>query len=173
MTEYSIRQASLDDAQTLAHIGVATFVDSYTSEIEGPAMMAHCTREHSRAVYATYLEHEAAAWLLEHAETGAPMGYALVCPPDLPTELQDGDLELKRIYLLSRFHGSGAGKALLNVTVEHAQNLGAPRLLLGTYEENFRAVAFYQREGFETIGTRKFQVGDKLFDDIIMARDIG
>jgi ribosomal protein S18 acetylase RimI-like enzyme len=48
----------------------------------------------------------------------------------------------------------------------------APRLLLGTYEENRRAIAFYAREGYAQIGTRQFQVGDKLFDDIVMGKTL-
>lgn len=171
MAQYVLRPAVFNDAERLGHIGVATFVESYTADIPGEAMMAHCTREHGQARYEDYLaDPEASAWLAEHAETGAPIGYALVCPPDLPVPAEPGDLELKRIYVLSRFHGSGAGRALLEVAVEAARAAGAPRLLLGTYEANLRAVAFYRREGFEQVGTRQFNVGGRLFDDIVMAR---
>lgn len=169
MTDFKIRPATPDDAQRLAHIGVATFIDSYTADIEGEAMMAHCTHQHSQAVYTAYLSDPAAkAWLIESAETGAPIGYAVTCAPDLPIETVAGDIELKRIYVLSRFHGSGAGKALMETVQSHAQAQRAARLLLGTYQDNHRAVAFYTRIGFETIGTRQFQVGDILYDDIVM-----
>lgn len=170
MADYLIRSAEEGDAETLSHIGVATFVDSYTEIITGEAMTAHCTRQHNRSVYATYLESpDAMAWLAEYAETGAPIGYAVTCPPDLPVDGQPGDLELKRIYLLSRFHGNGAGRGLFDVAVDHARAAGAPRLLLGTYNENHRAIAFYRKVGFQQIGTRQFQVGDQLYDDIVMA----
>jgi len=111
-----------------------------------------------------------ACWLAEYTETGSPIGYATTCAPDLPVGLHDGDVELKRIYVFSRFHGSGAGKRLNDAVTKHAIALTAPRLLLGTYQENHRAVAFYKREGFEQIGARKFKVGDQLFDDIVMAK---
>jgi diamine N-acetyltransferase len=171
MTDFSIRRAGPDDAVRLAQIGAATFLESYTEIIGGAAMIAHCEREHSPARYAGFLANPAsAAWLAEHAATGAPVGYALNCPPDLPVAPQPGDLELKRIYAFSRFHGAGIGQMLMEASLADAAARGAPRLLLGTYQDNHRAVAFYRKHGFALIGTRKFQVGELWFDDIVMAR---
>ncbi|MEM7662610.1 MAG: GNAT family N-acetyltransferase [Pseudomonadota bacterium] len=169
----AIRIATEADAEALSHIGVATFIDSYTADLDGAAMVAHCTRQHSRSVYETYLADPASTcWLAEYTPTGAPIGYAVNCPPDLPIDPQPGDLELKRIYAMSRFHGSGIGRTLMIAAIEQAKSVGAPRLLLGTYEENFRAIAFYTKHGFETIGKRAFDVGGKIYDDIVMAKTL-
>jgi len=174
MPLFNIRRATDADTETLGHIGVATFIESYTTDIEGPAMIAHCTREHSKSVYETYLRApETGCWLAEHADTSAPIGYALNCKPDLPIETSPADLELKRIYVLSKYHGQGIAAALLQAALRHASETGAPRLLLGTYEDNHRAMAFYGKNGFETVGTRKFNVGGKIYDDIIMAKSLG
>ena len=172
MPTLHIRKATLQDAETLSHIGVATFVDSYSHDIPGPAMMAHCTREHSAEAYRAYLNDPATAcWLAEHEGTHAPVGYVMNCAPDLPVDVQPGDVELKRIYVLSRFHGTGCARDLLEQAEAHARAQRAPRLLLGTYEGNHRAMAFYTKHDFRKIGTRKFNVGGKIFDDIIMAKD--
>ncbi|WP_291197275.1 GNAT family N-acetyltransferase [Hyphomonas sp.] len=171
MSEFRIRRAGGSDAEALSHIGAATFLESYTEIIDGPDIIAHCTRQHSRAVYAAYLaDTSAAVWIAEFTATGAPVGYAVNCTPDLPITLQDGDVELKRIYAFSRFHGAGIGQALMLASIDEARARGAPRLLLGTYQDNHRAVAFYKRHGFTLAGTRQFQVGTKLFDDIVMAK---
>lgn len=173
MSSFVIRPADSNDGDRLAHIGVATFIDSYVSEIDGDAIVAHCTRQHSPAIYAGYLQdRRSAAWLAEHCRTRAPAGYALICPPDLPVPLAGDELELKRIYVLSRFHGSGAGQALIETAIEEARRRGAGRLMLGTYENNHRALAFYAKHGFSQAGTRRFQVGDKVFDDIVLARSL-
>lgn len=173
MPEFRIRRAGAADAEALSHIGAATFLESYTEIIDGPDMVAHCTRQHSCAVYGAYLADPAAAvWIAEFGATGAPVGYAVNCLPDLPIALQDGDLELKRIYAFSRFHGAGIGQALMLASLEDARRRGAPRLLLGTYQDNHRAVAFYTRHGFTFAGTRQFQVGTRLFDDIVMSKPL-
>lgn len=173
MPAYTLRPATLADAQMLSHIGAATFLESFLDLIEGQALMAHCSKEHSVEKYADYLSKPAtAAWLVVHPETGSPAGYALNCAPDLPVETDESDVELKRIYMLSKAHGTGAAKRLMDAAIAHAKNNGAKRLLLGTYKDNDRATGFYTKHGFETIGTRQFNVGGKLFDDIVMAKPL-
>lgn len=170
MTDFRIRRAALEDAEALAQIGAATFLETYTEIIEGADMVAHCARQHSRAVYEHYIADAACSvWLAEYAATAAPVGYAVNCPPDLPVAPEAGDVELKRIYAFSRFHGAGIGLRLMEAAIADARARGAPRLLLGTYQDNHRAIAFYRKHGFDLIGTRQFQVGDKLFDDIVLA----
>ncbi len=63
-------------------------------------------------------------------------------------DLHVDDLEVKRIYLLHRFHGSGVGKRLMAEAGSHVQLVQAPRLLLGVYANNHDAIAFYVRQDF-------------------------
>lgn len=171
MTSLTLRRATPGDGARLAHIGAATFLESYVDLIEGGAIVAHCTHQHSPAVYEAYLANPACSvWLAEYASTGAPVGYAVNCPPDLPIPIEAGDVELKRIYVLSRFHGSGAGPRLMQAAIDDARQRAAPRLLLGTYQDNHRAIAFYRKSGFTPAGTRQFQVGDQVYDDIVLAK---
>lgn len=168
---FKIRRATAADAERLGHIGVATFMETYGDLIDGENLTAHCSLQHSARVYEAWLGDPAVAiWLAEHAITGAPIGYALNCTPDLPIDGEAGDRELRRIYALSRYHGSGPGRALMETAIAEARDRGAARLLLGTYEDNDRAIAFYRRHGFALAGTRQFRVGQRLFDDIVMAK---
>lgn len=173
MSSFRIRQATASDAEALAVVGAATFLDGFADLIPGTDLVSHCNTHHSASAYAGYLASEdarTAAWLAEHGETGAPIGYALTCPPDLPIPTGHRDIELKRIYLLSRAHGGGAAQALMDAALAHAAHYGAPRMLLGTYDGNARAIGFYARNGFSHAGTRQFCVGEQVFDDIIMSR---
>jgi len=168
-----IRRAGPADAERLSQIGAATFLETYSELIDGANLTAHCARQHSRAAYESYLADPASAvWLAELENTGAPIGYAVNCLPDLPIPLETGDVELKRIYVLSRFHAAGAGRALMEAAAADARARGAPRLLLGTYQDNARAIAFYRKHGFELAGTRRFQVGERLFDDVVLAKHL-
>ena len=80
------------------------------------------------------------------------------------------DLEIKRIYLLSRFQGSGVGARLMAVALDAARAAGATRILLGVYGDNAAAIAFYARQGFTRAGVRKFLVGANTYDDLVLAR---
>ena len=113
----------------------------------------------------------------------------MLAAPDLPSfDVQPGDIELKRIYLLSRFRsrqrapvvdsegqpvpGLSAGQALMDAAIADARSLGCQRLLLGTNADNQRAIGFYRRNNFADAGTRSFQVGSQRCCDLIMARPL-
>jgi ribosomal protein S18 acetylase RimI-like enzyme len=99
----------------------------------------------------------------------APVGFAVLSPPDLPVAVTQNDIELKRIYLLHRFQGGGLGRRLLEWSVAEARAQGKQRLLLGVKADNTAALAFYDRAGFVRIGERKFLVGGMLCDDYILS----
>lgn len=168
--EWTLREAQGADAPALALVGAATFLESFAGILQADAIIAHCAGHHRTEAYAALLDGGARAWLVEAATGGAPLGYALVARPDLALA-QAGDLELKRIYSLSRFHGSGMGAALMDQAIQAAA--GHVRLLLGVYQGNARALAFYEKQGFARIGTRQFQVGAHLYDDYVLARALG
>lgn len=169
--DVEIRPCGPGDEGALALVGQATFLETYAGVLPATDIVAHCETEHSRAQYAAWLrapDHR--LWIAEVAATRAPVGYAVISPPDLPVPVGPRDLELKRIYLLSAFHGSGVGGRLMETAVAGAHAQGAPRLLLGVYGGNKRALAFYARQGFAPAGERKFQVGANTYDDLVLAR---
>jgi len=93
----------------------------------------------------------------------------LILAPELDAA-REGDVELKKIYVLSRFQGTGTAQRLMAEAVSAAE--GSKRLLLGVKDDNHRAIAFYKRQGFEVIGTRQFDVGGALYDDLVLARNL-
>lgn len=167
---WQVRAASGADADGLALVGSATFLETFAGVLEGSAIIEHCKREHSPAAYLAYLEHGACAWLAETALGQAPVGFALLGATDLPgSEPGGADLELKRIYTLPKFHGGGMGARLMECALDEARRRGARRLLLGVYAGNDRAMAFYAKNGFDRIAQRRFRVGDRDYDDIVFA----
>ncbi|HEX8381608.1 MAG TPA: GNAT family N-acetyltransferase [Allosphingosinicella sp.] len=168
--DWRVRAATIADAPSLALIGSATFLETFAGLLDGGAIVAHCRREHSASAYQQYLCDGAFAWLAETQRGGAPIGFALLAGTDLPgSEPGGADLELKRIYTLSRFHGSGMGSRLMHCAAELARDKGARRLLLGVYAGNERAIAFYGKNGFKRIADRRFRVGDREYPDIVFA----
>ena len=171
--EWTIRRATMADADRLALIGGATFLETFAGVLDGDAIVDHCAREHSSSTYQQYLISGALAWLVEARCGEAPIGFSLLGTPNLPGSTADGsDVELKRIYALSRFHGSGAGAELMRHAVDHAEESGYRRLLLGVYAGNERARAFYAKQGFSQIADRRFRVGQREYDDVVLARSL-
>jgi ribosomal protein S18 acetylase RimI-like enzyme len=169
--DIAIRRCTPDDAAALAMIGQATFLETYAHMLDVADILRHCAKQHPPSAYAEWLASPGYAfWLLEAVPNRAPVGYAMLSPPDLPIEVAQDDVELKRIYVLSKFHDGGHGAGLMAHAVEAARGMGARRLLLGVHGDNDRAIAFYTRQGFTQAGVRKFQVGASLHDDLVLAR---
>ncbi len=166
-SNWRVRPASSADVDALALIGAATFLETFAGILDSEAIVAHCNRAHNSASYKANLDSGAQAWVAEIEPGLAPIGFAMSAPPDLACA-REGDWELKRIYSLSRFHGSGLGAALMARAIAGAA--GYDRLLLGVYAKNSRAIAFYHKQGFEKIAERKFDVGGTLYDDVVLAR---
>ena len=167
-----IRITPSEDADALSAVARATFLETFAHMIPAADILARGNTEDSAEAFRAHFAKGSEAWIARIARTDAPIGFALLTAPDLPEiDTRDGDVELKRIYLLHRFHGGGTGRKLYEAVEQEARSRGAPRLLLGVYHDN-PAVAWYKRQGFETVGERSFRVGDSLFHDLIMAKAI-
>jgi GNAT superfamily N-acetyltransferase len=185
-----LRSATAADADLLALIGAATFLEAFTWMLPGADILAHCVKNHSAQSYRDAFAKPATRITLAvtlHGES--PVGYAMLAAPDLPTfGVQPFDIELKRIYLLSRFRSRqrtpvldeqgtpyrdlSPGQALMEAAMTQARAMGFGRLLLGTHANNTRAIAFYRRNSFVEAGTRTFQVGSQCCCDLIFARPL-
>lgn len=174
MNKVQVRAAVPADAESLALVGGATFLETFSGILDGAAILQHCAVQHAADLYARWLLDEASRlWIAEAEPGGAPVGYAVLRPPELSTvELAPGDLEIKRIYVLSRFQGLGIGATLMDHAYHEARRAGAPRVLLGVYAGNERAIAFYRKQGFEDVGERRFRIGSALYADVVLARSL-
>ena len=190
----TLRRAQVEDAAALALVGAATFLEAFTWMLPGADILSHCEKHHTPEAYRKYLAHpDTRITLAEAVPGGAPVGYAMLTAPELPTfAVRSSDIELKRIYLFSRFRSSAtavmafsqeraelepmeglrAGQALMDAAVTDARAMGRARLLLGTHAGNLQAIGFYRRNGFEEAGTRTFQVGTQVCCDLIFAKTL-
>ena len=76
------------------------------------------------------------------------------------------------VGLLERFTGQGLGRRLFEETEQWARRQGLHRLELTVMRHNTRALALYQKMGFEIEGTRRhsLQVEGLYVDEICMAK---
>jgi diamine N-acetyltransferase len=169
----SLRRATADDAAMLAVVGTATFLEAYTWALPGTDIVDFCVQNHTTEAYARYLAKPETRITLAVTGDDAPVGYAMICAPDLPDfDLRPTDTELKRIYLFSRYRPGGNGQRLLDAAFADARELGCRRILLGTNAGNARAIAFYRRNGFTEVGSRTFVVGVQHCCDVIFGREL-
>jgi GNAT superfamily N-acetyltransferase len=81
-------------------------------------------------------------------------------------------IELQRIYVRPAFINKKVGAALMQHSLDFARAEGFNALWLGVWEKNARGIAFYEKWGFERIGSHDFMLGKDLQTDILMAKYI-
>jgi ribosomal protein S18 acetylase RimI-like enzyme len=169
----TLRRATAADAAMLGVVGAATFLEAFTWALPGADIVAFCTKYHTEEAYAAYLAKPDTRITVAVTGDDAPVGYVMVCAPDFPSfDVSPGDIELKRIYLFSRYRAGGNAQRLMDAAISDARELSRSRLLLGTHADNSRAIAFYRRNGFIEVGTRTFTVGTQQCCDLIFGKTL-
>lgn len=90
------------------------------------------------------------------AEIGGELaGYCYVAAPTREPDFRHDVAELGAMYVDPAHWRQGAGEALMQAALEHLAGLPYAEAVLWTFEENRRAVAFYERHGWKADGGEK------------------
>ncbi len=112
---------------------------------------------------------ESADYAVRLVEDGDDLaGYIKLGPLRLPVEPRGKAVELRQLYVLGPWQGSGAARELMDWGMAEARRRGAGELYLSVFTGNDRARRFYARYGFEDVGPYAFMVGNQADEDIIM-----
>src|SRR5690606_9214118 len=79
---------------------------------------------------------------------GRPVGYLKLNfgPAQTETQVEDA-LEIERIYVLQEFLGMRVGQQLIDRAMQLAEQHQVNHVWLGVWEENPRAIRFYEKNG--------------------------
>ena len=105
---------------------------------------------------------------------GEALGYLFMRKSENPRELGNvAAIEIARIYVEQDAIGKGVGALLLERSIEVAKEKKENIIWLGVWEHNPRAIAFYQKWGFEKFGEHPFMLGDDRQTDWYMKKILG
>lgn len=167
--EVRIRPATGRDARELADLGTQTFLEAYGDANDPADLAAYIADTYTEHLIAAALQSPAVTYLIAEAD-GRAIGFAkLVAGSRSPDVDTAHPAELEQLYVLGHRHGGGVGTALIEACVEQARDHGCDVLWLGVWEDNRRAIGFYQRLGFVQVGTHTFRLGAQAQTDVLMA----
>ncbi|MEM7085651.1 MAG: GNAT family N-acetyltransferase [Bacteroidota bacterium] len=167
-----VRSAKDRDLSTLQSVAKSTFIATYEA-YNTPENMRFYLETHfsEKAIINQLNDPEVQFFLAEQNEI--TMGYIKLNMGNAQTEAgYPNTLEIERIYVLSEFHGKGYGKLLLQKAIEVGRNNLVDHVWLGVWDQNPKAIAFYERNGFSTFGTHEFLLGDDPQRDYMMKFDL-
>eukprot|EP01127_Copromyxa_protea_P013025 TRINITY_DN3454_c0_g1_i1.p1 TRINITY_DN3454_c0_g1~~TRINITY_DN3454_c0_g1_i1.p1 ORF type:complete len:159 (-),score=33.72 TRINITY_DN3454_c0_g1_i1:24-500(-) len=151
-------------------MGADTFYETWGHHYTATDMDVYLKGSFNEEVILEQLEKEIFWVCLLESE---PVGYAKL-RKDKQERLPDTSkyIELQRIYVYQKYHGTGAAHLILQTVIDYVTKEGYDTLWLGVYEENKRAVNFYARYGFEVFGEWEFKAGDKVDIDLLVKKDL-
>lgn len=173
-----IRHAKPNEAEAIASLSVRTFRDAFAADTDPADMEHYLQTAFTLECIQTELNDANTTFLLACGNGSAnPIGYAkLKTESQITTHEQYPDeghsIELERLYVDKSFIGQGIGSALMQACLDESATLGYKRMTLGAWERNTRAIAFYQRWGFEPVGERVFMLGSDQQHDLILQRSV-
>ncbi len=101
------------------------------------------------------------------------IAYAKLSPLKAPAcDPEPGALELRQIYVLGPWQGTGVAESLMAWALDRARALDAPEIYLTVFDDNHRAKRFYARHAFVDVGGCLFRCGSSVEDDRIWRRSL-
>lgn len=160
------RDARLGDAPAVDALFRQGFIDTF-AHLYDPKDLAAFFARFTQAAWRSELADPDFAFRLAE-DDGALAGFAKISSVTLPVAPTVPAAELRQLYVLKRWHGTGIAGALMDWVLAEARSRGAEELYLSVFTDNRRARAFYTRQGFEEVGPYVFMVGNHEDQDIIM-----
>jgi ribosomal protein S18 acetylase RimI-like enzyme len=163
-----IKKAALEDLITIQNISKQSFTETF-ADINTPENMEKYLRENfNTAQIALEINNPESLFYLAFWEN-EPIGFLKVNLGEAQTEsLYKNTLEIQRIYVLKGFHGKKIGQLLLDKAIEIAKQDLVDYIWLGVWEQNHKALHFYNKNGFVTFDKHIFILGNDQQTDLIM-----
>jgi diamine N-acetyltransferase len=161
--------ANSSHADSVSAIGKQSFRDAFAHLFENKEdLFEYLEYTYDRSKILKSLEKENNVFFLAFVEN-VPVGFAKVKKYSLNEQIESiAQMELQKIYVLSYYHGSGAGQALLDAVIDLAKQAQPDFVWLDTHIQNEKAIRFYERNGFTRGGKYLFTIGTQTFEYYLM-----
>lgn len=102
-----------------------------------------------------------------------PVGYAKLKANSRNQAIQaSNQMQLQKIYFLSKCHGKQFGAAMMDVCLKYFRQCAPVTVWLDVLETNAKAIRFYQKFGFEAVGKDHFNFETANFRFDIMSLEL-
>jgi tRNA (guanine37-N1)-methyltransferase len=166
-----LRPATAEDADSLSTFAANIFPLGGRPNAD-PAHIAHYVEsELAPTCFRNHVADQNAVLTIAECD-GAIAGFSMLLLRNPHAKIPvSAAAELRKFYVCPTHHGSGLAKLLMQAVLEQL----APAtecVWLSVFSENFRAIAFYKKWGFEITARHVFQVGDDAQEDFLMIRNL-
>jgi len=156
---YNIRQARSEDVDALTQLGRKTFALAYGAVVLPSDMESHLPKVFNPELVRSEISNSTATYYVAENESGV-LGYAKLARSLKPDCVKDENVaELVRLYVDPGVYGKGIGQSLLEAVRREAVESGFSGWWLRVWEKNHAAIRFYERHGFQWVGSEPYLIG--------------
>ena len=159
------RKCTIEDLHMLVEVSKTTFITAFEASNNPIDFNAYIEEAFSTKRIEKELLNPDSAFYFVYKDNSL-VGYLKLNIGDAQNEqLEKKGMELERIYVLKEYQGQQIGKQMLDKAILLARKEQVDFLWLGVWEENRKAIRFYERNGFTKFGTHPYFIGaDKQTD---------
>jgi diamine N-acetyltransferase len=168
--DINIRKATAADAELIADLSRTTFYDAFAKDNTKENMDAFLNTVFTKEALMKQVVDEDGIFLLAYDGNEA-VGYVRMREQH-EEQIMEGEnaIEIARIYSVQSAIGKGVGAALMKACIDIAVERKKSIIWLGVWEKNPRAIAFYEKWGFEKFDEHVFPIGDDPQTDWLMKK---
>lgn len=170
MNPIQIVKAGLQDLSAVQKIATETFFDTFAKDNTEADMQKYLAENLNEGKLASELSNPQSGFFIAW-DAESPVGYLKINSGQAQTELrEENSLEIERIYVKSDYHGKKVGQILYEKALEIALLEKKDYLWLGVWENNSKAIRFYEKNGFVVFDKHIFKFGEDEQTDVMMKK---
>nr|MBI1230905.1 GNAT family N-acetyltransferase [Cytophagales bacterium] len=163
------RLATEEDIPLIQRIANETWPVAFADILTSEQLRYMLDMMYSTSSLLQQMRHKEHIFILSGTEIENPLGFAAF-------EFNLGGLPVTKIhkaYILPEAQGRGLGKRLFSWIYQESLKKGIYRICLNVNRNNFRALAFYEKSGFEITGQENIPIGrGYLMEDYILEKTL-
>ncbi|AXT52893.1 GNAT family N-acetyltransferase [Aquimarina sp. BL5] len=167
MTEISYGKAKLPDSLRISVLLKTVYIQTYAVDGVTFEFANFITKRFSPELIETIIKENPSRLIIAY-HNGNPIGVAeIIYNSNCPIR-KIAIPELNKLYVLERFYGNGIGYGLMNQAEKEVRESGFNEFNLEVYIKNDRAIAFYKRQGYVSIGNVDFPMESNTYENLVM-----
>ena len=173
MQTIKIVLATVEHTEILALLGRTTYIESHGHFIEEKTDLNQYV---NKTFQVSRIEQEIQdpmnIYLLIYVDA-LPVGYSkLIMQNSYEKARSNNSCRLDKIYILNEFIPLKLGLQLLKATEEKARSLQVDEIWLSVYIKNQRAIRFYQKNAYKSVGEIDFLVNGTNYENYVFSKKL-
>jgi GNAT superfamily N-acetyltransferase len=155
-----IIKAGPEHAEDLAEIGKNSFWESHGHSASEEDITAYIVRHFNAEAFRKDLTEAANLYHIIYHENQMAGYSKMILNQSNENIVMQPLAKLERLYLTKSFYGLCIGALLFDYNLELAKKMGQKGMCLAVWKDNHRAIKFYVKQGFKTVGTYDFKISE-------------